>query len=250
MGDPMKRLVVLLVSVLLAALCAPPSVASPAEPQSRAAARAAALKAATRHAVTQNYTHNWVWHPSGDAGSGLNNKCVFYEVKATIKGSWYYTYGDNSSATDKQWINWENVQIVSPSITAVGWPESGAGCDSTQSVKLRGRLGEAYYSQSCKISVDLAYGVGADATGFSVGVEANPSYRCSKDKVGWSDYSWSCPVNKLGIFNNGAALRFHDINLQSKEWGTQLEGAWDIYAGFGQGPVAHIRQTANPVIHA
>jgi hypothetical protein len=240
-----KRLVILLVSAVLVAFYAAPVGAAPVESGGHSrVAEAAAKKSAKRHSVSKGYTHNWVFHPKGSKTSGLNNKCIFIEVRATMKGRWYQTYGDHSTGADRQYITWEGLRLVNPNITAIAWPEVArtGGCDSTKRLKLKGYLQQGFYAASCKLDVDVAVGAGADSGGWNVGVTASPTYKCSKDKVGWVKDTFSM-VKTMGTYTSGISLTW-DVANGTKETGVGFQGTWDVSGCFAKGPCDHWRKSA------
>lgn len=240
----MKRLAVLLVPFLLVPLLqAAPTVAAPAE--SGAGDAATAARGATRHPITRTYIKQWIFHPKGAPGAGLNNKCVRIQVQGTMKGSWYQMYGDDAHGGDRRYITFEKLRIVNPNITAVAWPEvENGGCDSTRPTKLSGYLQQGFYASKCNIDVDLAVGAGASSDGWSVGVSASPSYSCSDDKVGWIKDEFPRLTKTMGTYTSGIPLTW-DVTSTTKELGVGFQGTWDVSACFRQGPCDHWRQPLN-----
>lgn len=94
----------------------------------------APASAAKKHTITRPYLRNWVFR------STKLNRCVFIEIQGSMVGTWEYLYGDSSSDHDS--LNWTKMRLKSPSISATGWPISGAGCNSTKRWKMKADLAQ------------------------------------------------------------------------------------------------------------
>src|SRR4051794_8680436 len=109
-GTLMRRLVLVLVSILALVLPMGSAVAHTSETtSSRDSARAAQW-----HKVSRPYVKNWVFR------SKKLKRCVFMEVQGQIAGSWRYAYGPSSP--DKDTLEWSKIRLTNPSVHATGWP--------------------------------------------------------------------------------------------------------------------------------
>jgi hypothetical protein len=119
--------------------------------------------------VTRPYTQNWVFR------STSLRACVFVEVKGWVRGTHRYAYHSaGGTGWDTRYYYWYNTRLVQPSIRAVGWPISGAGCNSTRRVAFKKiTLAQSWYEGTCHLSVGLSAGV-------PWSIQATPTYTCGK----------------------------------------------------------------------
>ena len=121
------------------------------------------------HRVSRPYVKNWVFR------STKLNRCVFFEASGRMVGSWRYAYGPDSP--DRDTLEWENIRLRNPTISATGWPILGAGCDSTKTWNMRADLSQGFYQAGCDLDVNVS-------VGYPWSVSASPSYECGDNRVG------------------------------------------------------------------
>lgn len=178
---------------------------------------AAPAAAATKHAVSRPYYTNWVFR------STKLNRCVFIEVQGSMVGSWEYLYGDSSTNTDHDSLYWTGIKLKNPSISATGWPVSGAGCDSTKRWSMKADLEQGWFQSSCALSVKVA-------VGFPWSVSASPNYSCGSSRVGHRSSTEGPSTSTLNQFNSGYPISFANVSASARAGGVGFKGAITVRA--------------------
>jgi hypothetical protein len=173
--------------------------------------------AATKHAVTRSYYTNWVYR------STKINRCVFIEVEGSMVGNWEYLYGDSSTNTDHDSLLWTGIKLKNPSISATGWPISGAGCDSTKRWSMKADLEQGWYQTGCDLSVKVA-------VGFPWSVSASPSYSCGSNRVGHRSSTEGPSTSTLSQFNSGYPISFANVPASVRAGGVGFAGVITVRA--------------------
>jgi hypothetical protein len=199
----LRRLAVML--GLAAALAA--AAAMPLAPASAAPAK--------KHNISRPYIHNWVFR------STKLKRCVFIEVSGSMTGTWQYLYGSSSSDHDS--LNWTNMRLKNPTISATGWPIRGAGCDSTKHWKMKADLSQGWYQSGCDLSVSVS-------VGFPWSVSASPSYACDANKVGHRTSTEGPAAKTLNQFNSGFPIKFSNTPASVRAGGVGFTGVITVRA--------------------
>ena len=171
--------------------------------------------AAKKHTITRPYLKNWVFR------STKLNRCVFIEVQGSMVGTWEYLYGDSS--TDHDSLYWTKMRLKNPSISATGWPISGAGCDSTKRWKMKADLSQGWYQAGCDLSVSVG-------VGFPWSVSASPTYKCGKNRVGHRTSTEGPSKKTLNQFNTGFPIRFSNTPASVRAGGVGFSGVITVRA--------------------
>ena len=179
----------------------------------------APAQAATKHAISRPYVHNWVFR------STSLNRCVFIEVQGTMVGSWEYLYGDYS--TDKDSLRWTGMKLQNPSISATGWPISGAGCDSTRHWNMKAKLSQGWYQQQCRLTVTPSASIAAP---WSVSAGISPSYACGANKQGHRSTTEGFSTNTLHQYNSGYPISFANDSASVAAGGIGFTGSITVTA--------------------
>jgi hypothetical protein len=173
--------------------------------------------AATKHAVTRPYYTNWVYR------STKINRCVFIEVEGSIVANWEYLYGDSSTNTDHDSLRWTGIKLKNPSISATGWPISGAGCDSTKRWSMKADLEQGWYQTGCDLSVKVA-------VGFPWSISAAPNYSCGSDRVGHRSSTEGPSTSTLTQYNSGYPISFANVSASTRAGGVGFAGTVTVRA--------------------
>jgi hypothetical protein len=205
----MRRLVLVLVSVLALLVPMGASVAQAPDVSREPAARA------QWHQVKRPYVHNWVFR------STKLKRCVFFEVKGSIAGKWRYAYGPDTP--DHDTLDWADIRLVNPSVHATGWPIGGAGCNSTKRWKMKATLSQGWFQTSCDLDVSVS-------VGFPWSVSASPAYSCGSGRVGHRTSTEGPSTKKLSQFNSGAPIRFSRSLASVKYGGIGFRGVVSVRA--------------------
>ncbi len=205
----------LLLSVLVLTLGSP-GLASAAGPVAGdTALTSSAARATTWHSKTQPYVRNWVFR------STKINRCVFIEVSGAVKGRWRYAYGPSSP--DRDTLDWDNLRLVNPRISATPWPIRGAGCDSTKRWAMKANLSQGWYQQRCSLKVSLSAGV-------PWSVSATPTYTCGDNRLGHRRSTEGRASSTLNQYNSGAPVHFSGTLASVRGGGIGLQGVIGVRA--------------------
>ena len=189
----MRRLVLVLVSVLALLMPTGAVYAQSTDAPHTASASRDAAKRAQWHKVKKPYVHNWVFR------SKKLKRCVFFEAAGNIVGKWRYAYGPDSP--DKDTLEWENIRLTNPSVKATGWPIRGKGCDSTKRWKMKADLSQGWFQSGCDLDVSVS-------VGFPWSVSATPEYNCETGRVGHRTSTEGPSRKTLAQYNSGAPIKF------------------------------------------
>ena len=184
--------------------------------------------AATKHNINRPYVHNWVFR-STDL-----NRCVFISVEGSMVGTWEYLYGDSSDDHDSLW--WTKMRLKNPTISATGWPISGAGCDSTKRWNMKVDLEQGWHQNGCDLSVDLGVGVAVPWS-----VSASPKYSCGDNRVGHRSSTEGPSKGEHNQFNSGHPLKFSNTAASVRAGGVAFTGVITVRA--------HTRSSSDAVRH-
>jgi len=171
--------------------------------------------AAKKHAITRPYLKNWVFR------STKLHRCVFIEVQGSMVGTWEYLYGDSSSDHDS--LYWTKMRLKNPSMSATGWPISGAGCNSTKQWKMKADLSQGWFQSGCDLSVSVA-------VGFPWSVSASPKYSCGKNRVGHRGSTEGPSKKTLHQFNSGYPIKFSNTPASVRAGGVGFTGVITVRA--------------------
>jgi hypothetical protein len=188
----------------------------------------AAAKPAKKHKVSRPYTKNWVFR------STKLNRCVFIEVSGEMTGTWQYLYGDSELNSDHDSLNWTNMRLKNPTVSATGWPILGAGCDSTKHWKMKADLSQGWYQSGCDLSVSVS-------VGFPWSVSATPSYACGDNKVGHRTSTEGPAAKTLNQFNTGFPISFESTPASVRAGGVGFTGVVTVRA--------HTKRSSDAVRH-
>jgi hypothetical protein len=188
----------------------------------------ASAKPAKKHKVSRPYTKNWVFR------STKLKRCVFIEVRGEMTGSWSYLYGDSELNSDHDSLEWSNMRLKDPSISATGWPILGAGCDSTKRWKMQADLSQGWYQSGCDLDVSVS-------VGFPWSVSASPSYSCGDNKVGHRTSTEGPSRKTLNQFNTGYPISFESVAASVRGGGVGFKGVITVRA--------HTKRSSDAVRH-
>ncbi|MGT2425100.1 hypothetical protein [Amnibacterium kyonggiense] len=169
--------------------------------------------AATEHSVSVPYDQNWVFR------STKLNRCVFIDVSGSISGQWRYAY-TNGDTDD---VVWTSIKLNNPTITAEGWPISGAGCDSTRSWSMKADLSQGWYQSSCNLTVSVA-------ASFPWSVSATPGISCDTKRVGHRSTTEGPSTSALHQYNSGAPISFSQVLAKTSAGGVGFRGLIGVTA--------------------
>jgi predicted outer membrane repeat protein len=167
-------------------------------------------QAATNHSVSRPFVENWVFR------STKLNRCVFVEVSGTLSGSWRYAYTDGSTDT----LAWSSITIKNPTVTATGWPISGAGCDSTKRWKMTANIEQGWYQSKCDLDVSVSVGL-------PWSISATPTYSCPTKKVAHYASTEGPSSSTLKQFNSGS-IKFANKLASVKGGGIAFKGTVSV----------------------
>lgn len=215
-----KIVVVLGLAAILTLVAA--SARSAADPVAHAA------KPAKKHNISRPYVKNWVFR------STKLKRCVFIEVSGSMVGTWQYLYGDHSTNTNRDLLNWTAMRLRNPSIEATGWPIRGAGCDSTKRWPMKANLTQGWYQSTCKLSVSVG-------VGFPWSVSASPTYKCGSGRVGHRGSTEGPARKTLSQFNTGYPIRYAHTVASVRAGGVGFTGVVTVRA--------HTKRASDAVRH-
>jgi len=176
---------------------------------------APATAAGAKHRINRPYIHNWVFR------STKLRRCVFFEVRGSMVGTWEYLYGP--SIGDKDSLQWTNMRLKNPSISATGWPITKTGCNSTKRWPMKANLSQGWFQSGCDLDVSVA-------VGFPWSVEASPSYRCGRKRVGHRTSTEGPSRKTLNQFNSGYPIRFANTPASVRAGGVAFSGVITVRA--------------------